>query len=68
MKTLTIIFLILLCLKLAQIGLMATASWWLVFSPLILLAVLKFAAWAIVLIAVAGVFPAFSRWLVKYSR
>ncbi|MEG1904771.1 MAG: hypothetical protein RR212_10260 [Bacteroidales bacterium] len=47
---------------------MATASWWLVFSPLILLAVFKFAAWAFVLIAVAGIFPALTRWIVKNSR
>lgn len=68
MKTLTIIFLILLALKLAQVGLMATASWWLVFSPLILLAVIKFAAWVFVLITVAGIFPALTRWIAKNSR
>lgn len=68
MKILTVVFLILLGLKLAQVGLMATASWWWVFSPLILLGVLKFAAWAIALIAIAGIFPVFTRWIVKNSR
>ncbi|AGJ71444.1 hypothetical protein Lw1_gp035 [Escherichia phage Lw1] len=47
---------------------MATASWWWVFSPLILLTVGKIAVWVVITVAVAGVFPAFSRWVVKSTR
>ncbi|ADJ55337.1 hypothetical protein RB16p033 [Escherichia phage RB16] len=68
MKILSVVFLILLGLKLAQVGLMATASWWWVFSPLILLTVGKIAVWVVITVAVVGVFPAFSRWVVKSTR
>ncbi|WP_431608223.1 hypothetical protein [Enterobacter asburiae] len=40
-KILVIVFLILLTLKLASIGIMANASWWVVFAPLIVIGVLK---------------------------
>ncbi|UJB55154.1 hypothetical protein [Enterobacter phage vB_EcRAM-01] len=64
-KILVIVFLILLSLKLAAIGVMANASWWLVFAPLIVIGVIKLAVWVFIIVAMANVFPKLSLWVAK---
>lgn len=64
-KILVIVFLILLSLKLAVIGVMANASWWLVFAPLIVIGVIKLAVWVFIIVAMANVFPKLSLWVAK---
>lgn len=64
-KILVIVFLILLSLKLAAIGVMANASWWIVFSPLIVIGVIKLAVWVFIIVAMANVFPKLSLWVAK---
>ncbi|WOL25523.1 hypothetical protein iPHageKPN11i_00181 [Klebsiella phage iPHaGe-KPN-11i] len=64
-KILVIVFLILLSLKLAAIGVMANASWWLVFAPLIVIGVVKLAVWVFIIVAMANVFPKLSLWVAK---
>lgn len=62
---LVVVFLILLSLKLAAIGIVANASWWVVFAPLIALAVIKALIWVLMMVAIANVFPAFTLWIAK---
>lgn len=64
-KILVIVFLILLTLKLAAIGIMANASWWLVFAPLIVIGVIKLTVWVFIIVAMANVFPKLSLWVAK---
>lgn len=64
-KILVIVFLILLSLKLAAIGIVANASWWVVFAPLIVIGVIKLALWVFITVALANVFPKFSLWVAK---
>lgn len=64
-KILVIVFLILLSLKLAAIGVMANASWWLVFAPLIVIGVIKLLFWVLFIVAMANVFPKLSLWIAK---
>lgn len=64
-KILVIVFLILLSLKLAAIGVMANASWWIVFSPLIVIGVIKLAVWVFIIVAMANVFPKLSLWVAR---
>lgn len=64
-KILVIVFLILLSLKLAAIGVMANASWWLVFAPLIVIGVIKLAVWVFIIVAMANTFPKFTLWVAK---
>lgn len=64
-KILVIVFLILLSLKLAAIGVMANASWWLVFAPLIAIGVIKLAVWVFIIVAMANVFPKLSLWVAR---
>lgn len=64
-KILVIVFLILLSLKLAAIGVMANASWWIVFSPLIVIGVVKLLFWVLFVVAMANVFPKLSLWIAK---
>lgn len=64
-KILVIVFLILLSLKLAAIGVMANASWWIVFSPLIVIGVIKLLFWVLFVVAMANVFPKLSLWIAK---
>lgn len=64
-KILVIVFLILLSLKLAAIGVMANASWWLVFAPLIVIGVIKLAVWVFIIVAMANVFPKLSLWVAR---
>ncbi|QUL76963.1 hypothetical protein [Escherichia phage UPEC03] len=67
-KILVIVFLILLSLKLAAIGVMANASWWIVFSPLIVIGVIKLAFWVLFVVAMANVFPKLSLWIAKNAK
>lgn len=64
-KILVIVFLILLSLKLAAIGVMANASWWIVFSPLIVIGVIKLAVWVLIIVAMANIFPKLSLWVAR---
>lgn len=64
-KILVIVFLILLSLKLAAIGVMANASWWLVFAPLIVIGMIKLLFWVLFIVAMANVFPKLSLWIAK---
>ncbi|WP_426770735.1 hypothetical protein [Enterobacter cloacae complex sp. 363J6] len=64
-KILVIVFLILLSLKLAAIGVMANASWWLVFAPLIVIGLIKLAVWVFIIVAMANVFPKLSLWVAR---
>lgn len=64
-KILVIVFLILLSLKLAAIGVMANASWWIVFSPLIVIGLIKLAVWVFIIVAMANVFPKLSLWVAR---
>lgn len=64
-KILVIVFLILLSLKLAAIGVMANASWWIVFAPLIVIGVIKLLFWVLFVVAMANVFPKLSLWIAK---
>lgn len=67
-KILVIVFLILLSLKLAAVGVMANASWWIVFSPLIVIGVIKLLFWVLFVVAMANVFPKLSLWIAKNSK
>lgn len=68
MKILVVVFLIMLTLKLAGVGILATASWWLIFTPLIILGLIKL-FWVVVgIIALWGIFPAFSLWVARSLR
>ncbi|UIW11658.1 MAG: hypothetical protein [Enterobacter phage ENC7] len=67
-KILVIVFLILLSLKLAAIGVMANASWWIVFSPLIVIGVIKLLFWVLFVVAMANVFPKLSLWIAKNAK
>ena len=67
-KILVIVFLILLSLKLAAIGVMANASWWLVFAPLIAIGVIKLAVWVFIIVAMANVFPKLSLWVARNAK
>lgn len=67
-KILVIVFLILLSLKLAAIGVMANASWWLVFAPLIVIGVIKLLFWVLFVVAMANVFPKLSLWIAKNAK
>lgn len=64
-KILVIVFLILLSLKLAAIGVMANASWWIVFSPLIVIGLIKLAVWVFIIVAMANIFPKLSLWVAR---
>lgn len=67
-KILVIVFLILLTLKLASIGIMANASWWVVFAPLVVIGVITLLVWVFITIAMVNIFPKFTLWVAKNAK